>query len=91
MPVRKKNRQALKKNTSVFEVEQQLDRQIIDPLFGKDLQIETIVWILQVEDVEIMVAVEAAVVVVEGEEDEDEDVAGNEGFKTTLFEQPSPL
>ena len=89
MPVRKKNRQALKKNTSVFEVEQQLDRQIIDPLFGKDLQIETIVWILQVEDVEIMVAVEAAVVVVEGEEDED--VAGNEGFKTTLFEQPSPL
>jgi len=43
------------------------------------------VWVLKVEDVEIMVAVEAAVV------GGDEDVAGIEGFETTSFELPSPL
>lgn len=73
---------------SVFEVEQRLKGQTVDLLFRKELQIETIVWMIQVEDVEIMVAVEAAVV--DGDGDEGVDVAGNEGFKTSL-ELPSPL
>ena len=63
---------------------QQLDGQTIN-LLWKELQIDRTVWVLKVEDVEIMVAVEAAVV------GGDEDVAGNEGFETTSFELPSPL